>query len=36
MDAINNKSIAEVALRKNRDKLKQLEYILQNIDDPDF
>ena len=36
MDAINNKSVAEASLRKNQEKLKQLNYMLQNIDDPEF
>lgn len=36
MDAINNKSINENALRKAEQKLKGLNIALQNIDDPDF
>lgn len=36
MDAINNKSINEDALRKAEQKLKGLTIALQNIDDPDF
>ncbi len=36
MDAINNKSINENALRKAEQKLKGLTIALQNIDDPDF
>ncbi|HBH48001.1 MAG TPA: TraR/DksA family transcriptional regulator [Bacteroidales bacterium] len=36
MDAINNKAVAEASLRKNREKLKQLEYMLQHIHDNDF
>ena len=36
MDAINNKTINEAALRKAEDKLKNLEFALSNIDDPDF
>ena len=36
MDAINNKSVAEASLRKNKEKLKQLNYMLQNVNDPEF
>jgi DnaK suppressor protein len=36
MDAINNKSINEAALRKAESKLKGLTIALQNIDDPNF
>ncbi|MDT8346788.1 MAG: TraR/DksA C4-type zinc finger protein [Flavobacteriaceae bacterium] len=36
MDAINNKSIFEAALRKNQEKLKNLEFMLQEIDAKDF
>ncbi len=36
MDAINNKSINEDALRKAENKLKGLQIALQNIDDADF
>ncbi len=36
MDAINNKSINENALRKAENKLKGLEIAHQNIDDADF
>ena len=36
MDAINNKSINEAALRKAEAKLKNLEFALSNVDDPDF
>lgn len=36
MDAINNKSISEAALRKAETKLKNLEFALANLDDPDF
>ncbi|MEN8125144.1 MAG: TraR/DksA C4-type zinc finger protein [Bacteroidota bacterium] len=36
MDAINNKTINEAALRKAENKLKGLEIALQNIDDSDF
>lgn len=36
MDAINNKSINEAALRKAEAKLKNLEFALSNINDPDF
>lgn len=36
MDAINNKSINEAALRKAENKLKGLEVALQNINDIDF
>jgi len=36
MDAINNKSINENALRKAKNKLKGMEIALQNVDDDDF
>lgn len=36
MDAINNKSINEAALRKAETKLTNLEYALSNIDNPEF
>ena len=36
MDAINNKTINEDALRKAENKLKGLTITLQNMDDPDF
>lgn len=36
MDAINNKSINENALRKAKNKLKGMEIALQNVDDKDF
>ena len=36
MDAINNKSVAESSLRKNQEKLKQLEYMHNHADDPEF
>lgn len=36
MDAINNKTINEQALRKAENKLKGLQITLQNIDSPDF
>ena len=36
MDAINNKSINEQALRKAENKLKGLEITLQNMDDHNF
>lgn len=36
MDAINNKSINEAALRKAESKLKNLEYALSNIDNSEF
>ena len=36
MDAIQNKSIAEAALREARDKLNKLKYALSNFDDPAF
>ena len=36
MDAINNKSIYEDALRKAEAKMKNLEYALSNINNPDF
>ena len=36
MDAINNKSVAEAALRKAEEKLSQLKYVLTKVDDKDF
>lgn len=36
MDAINNKTINEAALRKAENKLKNLEFALANVDDPEF
>lgn len=36
MDAVNNNSINQAALRKNEEKLKSLKYMLSKIDDPDF
>ena len=36
MDAINNKSVAEAALRTAESKLHQLEFMLGKIDDADF
>lgn len=36
MDAINNKSVAESALREEEEKLRGLEYMLKNIDKDDF
>ena len=36
MDAIQNKSVAEAALRQARDKLNKLKYALSNIDNPDW
>lgn len=36
MDAINNKTINEAALRKSEAKLKNLEFALENVDDPEF
>jgi len=36
MDAINNKSVIEAALRKSKEKLEKLNFALSNIDDPDF
>lgn len=36
MDAINNKSVNEAALRKAETKLKNLEIALSKIDDSDF
>lgn len=36
MDAINNKSVNEAALRKAEQKLNNLQIALSNIDDPDF
>nr|WP_321356806.1 TraR/DksA C4-type zinc finger protein [uncultured Draconibacterium sp.] len=36
MDAINNKSVIEAALRKTKDKLEKLKFALSKVDDDDF
>ena len=36
MDAIQNKSVTEAALRKNKEKLQNLEYALAKVDEDDF
>ena len=36
MDAINNKSVTEAALRQAKDKLGKLEHALQHVDDDNF
>ena len=36
MDAINNKSVTEAALRKAKDKLEKLKLALSKVDDDDF
>ena len=36
MDAINNKSVAEAALRKAEEKLSKLKYVLTKVDDEGF
>lgn len=36
MDAINNKSVAEAALRKAEEKLSKLKYVLDKVDEDDF
>lgn len=36
MDAINNKSVTEAALRKAREKLEKLRFALSKINDEDF
>ena len=36
MDAINNKSVNEAALRQVQDKLKQLEYMITQVEQVDF
>ena len=36
MDAINNKSVAEAALRKAEEKLSKLKYVLSKVDEDDF
>lgn len=36
MDAINNKSVNEAALRQSESKLKKLKETIQRIDDKDF
>lgn len=36
MDAINNKSVTESALRQAKDKLSKLKHALNRVDEPDF
>ncbi|NJY62732.1 TraR/DksA family transcriptional regulator [Salinimicrobium sp. CDJ15-81-2] len=36
MDAINNKSVVDAALRKAEERLQKLKSILERLDDPDF
>ena len=36
MDAINNKSVMEAALRVSRQELSDMEHALKHIDDPEF
>lgn len=36
MDAINNKSVTEAAMRQAESKLQQLQYALRKVDSPDF
>ncbi len=36
MDAINNKSVVEAALRQAEDKLEKLKYVLNKVDNSDF
>lgn len=36
MDAINNKSVTEAALRKAKEKLEKLRFALTKVDDEDF
>lgn len=36
MDAINNKSVVEAALRKAEEKLKSLNFLIKKVDDSDF
>lgn len=36
MDAINNKSVTEAALRKAKEKFEKLHFALARIDDPEF
>lgn len=36
MDAIQNKSVTEAALRKTREKLEKLEFALTKVDEDDF
>ncbi len=36
MDAINNKSVAEAALRQAQEKLKRLQYMIKQVGNPDF
>jgi len=36
MDAINNKSVTEAAMRQAKEKLRNLQRVLSNIDDKDF
>jgi DnaK suppressor protein len=36
MDAINNKSVTEAALRQAEEKLKSLKFLIKKVDDSDF
>ena len=36
MDAINNKSVTEAALRQAKDKLSKLQHALNRVDEPNF
>jgi DnaK suppressor protein len=36
MDAINNKSVVEAALRQAEDKLEKLRYVLTKVESPEF
>jgi len=36
MDAINNKSVTEAALRKAEEKLKNLKFLINKVDNPEF
>lgn len=36
MDAINNKSVTEAALRQSEEKLSKLNFVLEKVDSPDF
>ena len=36
MDAINNKSVVEAALRKSQEKFNKLKLVLDKVEDPDF
>lgn len=36
MDAINNKSVAEAALRQAEEKLSKLKFVISKVDDDDF